>query len=425
MPTSKLKEALTIAFNAGRTIKQNIDIALERANSNAKNRGANLTFNSALPLANYSNTKDEKATFEYLINDNTKKEDEKAWTDKIVKATFTFTFLTDVFGDKRTNSNATYDSSGNTNPIYLNEFVVSTNDKYGGGELLNLPLNYPYHHNRYEKEPYGKNKPRTTINARVFIFSKYLPNDNSTLSMRIIDLTDYLLEYETNLTHLGGTFTIKLAHKPIMIMYGEESYESYRGKDLSKIQGGYKEMTLYDESVDKDLRIRGFNFSSSENDIIFITSTPFEEPVGYNPMNIPVDYFWSTFREFDMIGLIDTSASITDYKNSNIILSGRDLSKLLMEDGTYWYQYSVTNGENTIFQNDGDMIGGDLNSVFNENKNPDSNRLADRIFLSGLIMQLTSFEEKSILNIMNIFIDSLSNIQICSDAVLTNEYDNF
>jgi gliding motility-associated-like protein len=292
----------------------------------------------------------------------------------------------------------------------------------------------------------GKNKIPADIN-RISIFDRYgnmvynqknvLFNDDSDgwdgrfnndyvvagVYVMIIELTDYLIDVETSLTHLGGTFSIKLAHKPIMNIYGEESSEIYRGKDLSKIQGGYKEMTLYDDEIDIELRRRGFNFNVSENDIVFICKKQFSVDTKYNPLDIPIDFFWNNVSSFYMIGLIDASSSITDYKNSNIVLSGRDLSKLLIEDGTYWYQYSVSSGENNIFQNGNDSKGGDEAGIFKDNKDENGKTLQERMFLSGLIMQLTNFEEKSILGVMQIFINTLSNVQICPDNVITDKFN--
>lgn len=424
MPKTKLKESLRIPFNIGKTIEECFVSGITLANKDPKNAGANMKFNSSLSIEKYSNTNDKLAKFSTLVEQNTKaNKDKEGWLNNIIASTFIFTFTTDVFGDKRIGTNETYDSSGNAKPIYLKGFNVTPRDNYGGKELLNLPLNYPYHHNRHEKEPYSKNKPTATVKPSVFVFVKYLKDDNTSVSMRIIDLSSYLIELETNLTHLGGTFSVKLAHKPIMELFDNESYEIYRGKDLSKIQGGYKEFTLYDTEIDENLRIKGFNFTASENDIIFITSEPFEKPANYNPLNIPVDFFWSTFSSFDMIGLVDISASITDYKNSNIVLNGRDLSKLLMEDGTYWYQYSVSKGENIIFQN-ADESGGDKAPIFENSKSPDGSKLADRAFFNGLIMQLMNYEQKSILNVLEILINNLSNIQICPDEVITKEFDN-
>jgi hypothetical protein len=402
---------------------------IKRANDDKKNVGAKFKLNNELAVGSYSETNETIKSFSHFVETCTRERrdadggNSSSWLDRIITQLFVYSFDTGVFGDKRLGSSVNYDEAGNSTVIYLQSFNVSTKNTYNGSELYNFPLNYPYHHNRYEKDEKKYNKPTTDTKPSVFVFTKYMPNEESQISMRIIELTDYLIDVETSLTHLGGTFSIKLAHKPIMNIYGEESSEIYRGKDLSKIQGGYKEMTLYDDEIDKELRIRGFNFNVSENDIVFICKKQFSVDTKYNPLDIPIDFFWNNVSSFYMIGLIDASSSITDYKNSNIVLSGRDLSKLLIEDGTYWYQYSVSSGENNIFQNGNDSKGGDEAGIFKDNKDENGKTLQERMFLSGLIMQLTNFEEKSILGVMQIFINTLSNVQICPDNVITDKFN--
>lgn len=222
----------------------------------------------------------------------------------------------------------------------------------------------------------------------------------------LLNITPFITNLNTSVSKGGGSWSLSLA--PIIgkwdyfngsWMIKEESYNQYIKDNqnnfifngtINKIKGG--------ELLENDFL---FHNIIGENDIIFIRfeSLKLEENVrlkdnklGFeiSPDNLPN-------RIYDMIGLVDTNVKSLQSQNSDVVINigGRDLTKLLIEDGCYFYP--------------ADFLP---NGMFANNNNEHFVERAD-----GKIYSLTQGGEKTIEYSLKFVINALSNMGICPNSV--------
>jgi len=153
----------------------------------------------------------------------------------------------------------------------------------------------------------------------------------------------------------------------------------------------------------------------AENDVIFIS---FHERNFAD--NMSDDFFIGHHnlaeQEWDMIGLVDTNSTGIVFENSDVTsdISGRDLMKLLLEDGSYFFAKSFTNPDdsNTAFDNVDLPFSGDDSNTTNQNFEGNGKSL-NRLVTTGMINMLFGQEARNVHFVMNLLISRLANIEIC------------
>lgn len=239
------------------------------------------------------------------------------------------------------------------------------------------------------------------------------------------DLSKHIISLATTVTNNGGSFVIKLPiisgrNAGVTQISSEDDREVFgtlgRGeKDelMYKFDGNY-----YSKSEFDDIESNYFNWLISSNDLLFIS---------FEKLEMEKKRDWWVFGDedqfslesiissgvYDMIGLVDDVKVTTNSQNSEawVEITGRDLMKILIEDGSFFFNPSTTSDPSTVFGNDqstgkqGDIKEADfMNNVYN---NP-VNRLrrpsgeidifANRInmdigfILKGVISQLANVE---------------------------------
>lgn len=131
-----------------------------------------------------------------------------------------------------------------------------------------------------------------------------------------------------------------------------------------------------------------------------------------------VNHMYLKNKDWDMIGLIDSNSISINYEGNeeSVSISGRDLTKLLIEDGSYFFAKSYANPENSdgIFFNVKIPNSGDSANTLN-NRIDGSSKGVNRLITTGMIDMLFNPEARNINFIMNLLISRLSNIEICHD----------
>ena len=122
---------------------------------------------------------------------------------------------------------------------------------------------------------------------------------------------------------------------------------------------------------------------------------------------------------YDMIGLVDDVRVVTNSANAEAYLevTGRDLMKLLIEDGSFFWNYSTTSDPTTIFANQ-QQAGkqGDINDVDLSGQiyNDPINRIRQ---LSGEIDIFANGINMDIAFILKGVISKLANIEVVPSYV--------
>ena len=203
-------------------------------------------------------------------------------------------------------------------------------------------------------------------------------NENTSLSGTWIDVTKYVISINTNTDRNGGNFQLQLAPTKAKWDSSSDSWSSdYESiMTTSKTRGANVVRTpLYKDN--KLGFIEGedilFDRVLQENDLVYISyegNNRFGEENHHDNIakkdtygdTFPPRYSWSDEGKVnhggvDMIALIDTvTRDFTPASAElNISVQGRDLSKLIIEDGSYMYS-SLWDGHNFFLERDNGLL---------------------------------------------------------------------
>lgn len=317
----------------------------------------------------------------------------------------------------------------------------------------------------------SKNK-REFVKPLVWVWCKSLCPNGIYKPNSIFNLTPFINSIVTNEGETGGNFSIKLTSvegemsndgdlksvwfpKKDSFLEVDNSFifrkiRSREGTKDNYPDGGrfnerdnpYQRDFLFDtngEKIDTEILDLSSNSESSgiikrkvnnlfenllsPNDVVFISFTEDDSDVRY------IEHFLTDNKkldkiQWDMIGLINniSSDSETEGISSTENISGMDLMKLLLEDGTYFFMNSSGNDTpSSIFNNIQIQEQGDQSNVglFNENGNL---RSSNRTPL-GLISSLYIPTQRNINFIMNLLLSKLCNVEICPTQLFENYED--
>lgn len=257
------------------------------------------------------------------------------------------------------------------------------------------------------------------------------------------DLSRHIISLATSVTSNGGSFTMRLPiisarSEGVTVITeilkgknGEREYGDMAGQrgNASKNDVSYEygeRGEYYAKSSFDDIEANYFNWLISSNDILFISFEKldmelvkdfYKDVEGNSYQNGDTDNFKVSTKlangVYDMIGLVDEVKVVTNSQSSEayVEITGRDLMKLLIEDGSFFFNPSTTSDPSRVFANEqsygkqGDIREAD---VMNNTYNNPINRLrrvtgeidifANRInmdisyILKGVISQLANVE---------------------------------
>ena len=245
------------------------------------------------------------------------------------------------------------------------------------------------------------------------------------------NLSRHIVSMATTVTSNGGSFTMRLpiiSARSVGVMviqsYSKDKKNpEYAGqlgrasKDSSTYNFG-NNGEYYAKSTFDDIESNYFNWLISSNDILFLSFEKLKMEIKRDEYafgdedNFDIKTAISE-GVYDMIALVDEVKVVTSSQNSEayVEVTGRDLMKLLIEDGSFFFNPSTTSDPSQVFMNEqsygkqGDIKEADqMNNTYN---NP-INRLrrvtgeidifANRInmdigyILKGVISQLANVE---------------------------------
>lgn len=248
------------------------------------------------------------------------------------------------------------------------------------------------------------NAYRVNHNVSVWCYCKALGDGDG----KMVNITPFLDNVTTNVGDNGGNFIISLS--PITCEYDEtdgwvmskSTYSTFayqgqintlvRDSLIGQDNGQFKRRTLF------------FHHLIQPNDVVFIQfeALSCEEKVrNFDPQLISSNnYFYPTQtaagRFYDMIGLIDSSSMKYNPENTycDIEINGRDLMKVIIDDGCYVYPLDYARGFH-----------------------PDSGQAIQRI-LSKELYFFKAFVDVSVGYLTNFVMNLLSNISIVNNDQL-------
>jgi hypothetical protein len=235
-------------------------------------------------------------------------------------------------------------------------------------------------------------------------------DESRELTGQFFDLTPFVQRVQTNVGKNGGNFEIILP--PLVCELKDKQWvlskniSSYINDNETSLQGdGYVAESELLKFKNDELIKNQFFFHNiiNSNDLIFIRFETLNmekrqryldsQPYYVNKNNI-------ANRIYDMIGLVDNNIKSENYLGNDVTISitGRDLSKLFIEDGTYFY--ALENSQGLL------KFAG---------QSEQKNSLINRIFADGAYNFIGLYLFNSIENILKFIIQQLSNIKIVPD----------
>lgn len=229
---------------------------------------------------------------------------------------------------------------------------------------------------------------------------------------KLVDVSPYIISCSSSNTGNGGNFQLKLA--PVTYSVDEnKEVQVNRDSVITFFENVVSRTHIIDVDEKNNYVTSRFLFKDlfQQNDLVFIRFEKLElekdRKAGFE--NMLVDSSELPDQVFDMIALIDNCAeSINpDDGNVSVDITGRDLIKIFIEDGTYFFPFEVSKGSEYIASGGKD------------------NALTNRMFFNGGISSLQFAQgEPSIVDIFQFVISQLSNITICPDELFSFYQDS-
>lgn len=222
---------------------------------------------------------------------------------------------------------------------------------------------------------------------------EYLITKENNTTYSLEDVSPDVISLNTQILREGGFFTITLP--PIIGEFSKEKnkWEKKGGKGENVFEGD-----LYNKNERRSLY---YERIIQENDLVFIRFERLEiekdRQAGLGKGE--VDAKELQFKTFDMIGLVDSCNSnhSSTGNNVSITVSGRDLTKLLVEDGVYFYAFDFISGgifANEVTEDRVKRFDGQLKSKF-------------------------QFSFKNIDSVLKFIFNNLGNIEIVPNALFS------
>lgn len=239
---------------------------------------------------------------------------------------------------------------------------------------------------------------------------------------QIFNITPFVTKVTTNVGKNGGNFQISLP--PISCEFDKnenkwiikkDSIEQFteRRKNNQQNDGFVASSELLTEDEDGNVRRSQFLFHNilSANDLVFIRFETLEleaqQRIDDNKDFI-IDRSKIPGRIYDMIGLIDDNTQSVRGESGevSININGRDLSKLFIDDGTYFYALEMSQGQLNF-------AGGSTQR----------NELMQRVFSDNALQYFGLYFNNSIENVLKFVIQQLSTIKIAPDYLFEHYGD--
>lgn len=310
--------------------------------------------------------------------------------------------------------------------ISQTNFQASTDDIYAfeNSHIQNILNNEGYNIKKYAKKVAPSCSVWGWFKSLYYSGSTFFGDHYQSKNNKFVNISDFIIDVNTNVTAQGGTFSITL---PIIhSVRGDKQISSPTESSPTDFYidrfANQAELFVYNRYASRENRKNFFhkvgissmddnyfNWLIQSNDLIFIS---FEE------LELESE---SGSKVFDMIGLVENvSVNVDASGRGSVSVTGKDLMKLITDDNSLFFNTSSASGESRIFSNtesagkqgdirDADMIGGSENSP--------ENRL--RLSTNQIDVFALPFN-RSIDFVIKGVISQLANIEVVPDYVFTS-----
>ena len=288
-------------------------------------------------------------------------------------------------------NNAIVESNQNVKQTSYTEFYVD--------QLRALELDSNYRPIVDELDGQLGTVKRLFPNQTTWLWSKAL-SETTDLEGKIIDLSPFIETITTNVTESGGNFTITL---PAILADWGVNKSGGVGWKMAGVDG--ESQIVAKTAMQNNKRGENYYFYNviQSNDIVFIRFETLRNEVKERLQNKDFIIPFSALPKanYDMIALVDNVNIVVNPASNDvsITVSGRDLIKLLIEDGTYFYSTEYIEG-----------------GAFVQNQSIEQLNISKQR-IEGKLHQLSLAAVKSIDFSLKFIINALSNITICNDSV--------
>jgi len=241
------------------------------------------------------------------------------------------------------------------------------------------------------------------VHASVWGWSKTLSLDNDgNYKDVIVNCSPFLFDLTTETNENGGSFQMSLA--PVQAEYRDDNWQIKDGSLKGSPDNRISHSNLHTNNFNRSDYY--FEKIFQENDVIFIRfeTLEIEKQSRYdNARKLFIDKTEIPNKPYDMIALIDGVDITTDPESNEVSVKirGRDLTKLLIEDGVYFYPQLFATG-----------------GMFANISDDDKLKRYD-----GQLQSLFVFSFKNVSTTLKFIMNALSNIEIVSDK-LFEPYSN-
>ncbi len=347
-----------------------------------------------------------------------------------------------------------------TNEEFMDDSTFLTNKFFYENVRLIKPIN------KITPDTARIDTRRQYLNPKVWIWCKALNENGQFNNHSIFDLSPFVESINTSTSETGGQFSIQLLNIEgfITVMSGfhvDGVWNPKKERYIKFVQGNKNNFVFrnvvnarfqFDENFDGSTKLANkqtvtnreienvdlsetvdversfdecdtsissdFFFKNiiSENDIIFITFRDDEDNVVEKVDDFFVGHDSLPGNDWDMIGLVDRNSMAVRYEDADLSVevSGRDLMKLLIEDGSYFFANSFADEDvksifdNIDLPNKGDGVNASNQVLKNGQKG------ANRLVMSGMIDMLFVPEARNVHFVMNLLMSTLSNMEVCN-----------
>jgi len=227
-------------------------------------------------------------------------------------------------------------------------------------------------------------------NAQIWVYSK--------ASRKLMNITPLINRVSVDSGMPGGTFSITA-------ISSYSNFETLKGSDNIIHYGSTLDFWKMDDKIyDKEFNTSSYFNFIQQNDIVFISfeRLQIEDPRSLDPF---IDQSEIAGKIWDMIGLVDEIrlSHNADQNYSVTSINGRDLSKLLEEDGSYFYPYAIMGQVDNFFLN-----------------TQDDKRFLKRLFGSGKYYARFAYMYPSIKDSLGFIFNHLTNTSIAPNTLFSS-----
>jgi hypothetical protein len=228
---------------------------------------------------------------------------------------------------------------------------------------------------------------------------------------KLLDITKFVETLTTNVNGIQNSFSINLqAINDNPVEVGDEMLNQIN------IDTDNKNHSVWDfvqptTSISERLPMPWFKKILQQNDIVFIryerlTLETTEDRLPTNSLEVPATNLPG--KVFDMIALIDkvTHRLVTGNTDMSVNITGRDLTKLLIEDGSYFFPLLFTENSETLFFN-----------------TQDDSKWFKRTFIKNTFDYLFLYKMQSVRDSLGFVVNQLANLGACNDTLFSS-YDD-